>query len=358
MIIIKPSAKKIFSMSGNHARAIINKFRNKNKSKRYGLFPIKDEEMYSFYKKQEAAIWSSNEMEFSRDLKDYESLSKPLKRVIDYVNCFFAGTDGLIIDNIALRFLMECNTVEEQAFYVAQVFIEMVHAETYSLIINSLVINPDERNKLFNAVENLQCVKDKTSWLEENMESDKSKSHRLLVFACGEGIFFTSSFLFIFYFRSLGILQNITFANEQISKDEAMHRDAGIVRHIREGLLDVEEAHKIIKEAVDLEFAFVDEVLPEPIDDLNTEDIRNYVMVLGDHLLLTAGYPKLYNASVSDLPSWINDIAMEQKSNFYEVRVGNYKQSNLTKALDWKGRIEGNEEVKLAAISDPRSVKL
>ncbi len=345
-------------MSGEHARLIINKYRNKNRSKRYGLFPIEDEEMYGFYKRQEAALWSSNEMEFSRDLKDYQSLSEPLKRVIDYVNCFFAGTDGLIIDNIALRFLMECSTLEEQSFYIAQLFIEMVHAETYSLIINSLVINPDERKKLFNAVENLQCVKDKTLWLEKSMESNKSKSHRLLVFACGEGIFFTSSFLFIFYFRSLGILQNITFANEQISKDEAMHRDAGILRHVREGLLDVDEAHNIISESVNLEFAFVDEVLPEPIDDLNIKDIHNYVMVLGDHLLISCGYPKLYNANIDDLPSWMNDIAMEQKSNFYEVRVGNYKQSNLTKALNWKERITGNEKKKLDAIKNPRSVKL
>lgn len=337
-------------------KELISKHRLADFSSRYSFFPIKDEEMYQFYKTQEAAIWSSTEMDFSRDRKDYDNLSDDLRRIIDYVNAFFAATDGLIIDNIALRFLLEAKSTEEQAYYVTQMFIEIVHAETYSLIINSLTTE-DKRKELFEAANNWPCVKAKADWLNANMESEKSRSHRLLVFACGEGIFFTSSFLFIFYFRSKGKLENIVFANEQISKDEGLHRDVGIFLHRREGKLSDEEAHQIVKEAVELECAFVDELLPKTIDDLYPESVKNYVKFLGDHLLVAADYPKLYNINLDQLPSWMNDIAMEQKSNFYEIRVGNYKQTDLKLALDWRKRIEGKEAIITQAIDDPLSIK-
>lgn len=338
-------------------KQLIASHRKPNFAERYSFFPIKDEEMYEFYKKQEAAIWSSNEMDFSKDKKDYEALSPDLKRIIDYINAFFSATDGLIIDNIALRFLLEAESTEEQAYYVTQMFIEIVHSETYSLIINSLVTDPEKRKDLFEAANNWPCVRNKAEWLNANMESDKSRAHRLLVFACGEGIFFTSSFLFIFYFRSTGKLENIIFANELISRDEGLHRDVGIVKHRRQGLLKIEEAHEIVKKAVELECAFVDELLPKVIDDLYPEDVKNYVRFLGDHLLIAAEYPKLYNIQISQLPSWMNDIAMDQKANFYEIRVGNYKQSDLSSALDWKKRIAGKEHLTRAAIRDPLSVK-
>ncbi len=338
-------------------KQIIEKHRKSSLAERYSFFPIKDDQMYEFYKKQEAAVWSSNEMDFSKDKKDYEALSPELKRIIDHVNAFFAATDGLIIDNIALRFLLEARSTEEQSYYVTQMFIEVVHSETYSLIINSLVIDPQERKNLFEAANNWPCVKNKTEWLDENMQSDHSRAHRLLVFACGEGIFFTSSFLFIFYFRSKGKLENIIFANEQISKDEGLHRDVGVFLHRRDGGLPIDQAHDIVRTAVELECAFVDELLPNAIDDLYPDDVKNYVKFLGDHLLAAAEYPKLYNITLDQLPSWMNDIAMEQKANFYEIRVGNYKQSDLKSALDWEARIKGKEHLIKAAIKDPLSIK-
>jgi len=332
----------------------INKFRSDDLADRYTLFPIEDEKMYEFLKKQEAAFWSSNELDFSRDIEDYNNLNPGLKRVIDYVNCFFASTDGLIIDNIALRFLLECKTLEEQGFYIFQLAIEYVHSETYSLIINTLISDPDERRNMFNAVNNLDCVKHKAEWLDTFMKSDKSEAHRVLVFACGEGILFMSSFLFIFYFREKGILQNIVFANEQISKDENMHKDAGVIRYKRLGKLSDQNAFEIVGKAVELEIEFIDELLPEQVDDLNPEDAKNFVRVLADHLLVSCGHSKLYNVSAKVLPSWINGLAMEQKSNFYEVRVGNYKQSSLKQALDWRGRIKGQQEQLTKALKDPR----
>lgn len=338
--------------------SLINRHRDDNIANRYSFFPIKDEEMYKYFKTQEAAIWSSNEMDFSRDKKDYDSLSPELKRVIDYVNAFFSATDGLIVDNIVLRFMLEAKNTEEQAYYITQAFIEVVHSETYSLIINTLITDENERKELFEAANNWECVKNKMAWLDECMKSDKSRSYRLLVAACGEGIFFISSFLFIFYFRSKGMFENIIFANEQISKDEGIHRDVGLLNHLREGKLNDETAFSIVRKAVELECSFVDELLPNPIDDLYPDDVKKFVKFVADHLLAAAEYPKMYNILVDDLPSWINDLSMEQKSNFYEIRVGNYKQIDLKSALNWRERINGNKEDRLRnAILNPLSIK-
>ncbi len=295
-------------------------------------------------------------MDFSRDKEHYLNLVPELKRVIDYVNAMFSGTDGAVISNIVLRFLLEARTLEEQSFYIAQLFDELVHAETYSLIINTLISDEDERNALFMAANDLQCVREKNLWLEKYMTSDIPLGYLRLAFAAGEGIFFTSSFLFIFYFRSKGIMQNIIFANEQISKDEGMHRDAGIYLYLRDGKLSDEHATRLIEEAVTLECAFVDEVLPEKVEDLDPKSVKMFVKFLGDHLLASCEHPKHWNIDASDLPSWMNDIAMEQKSNFYEVRVGNYKQSSLGKALDWKGRINGHSNDVEEAYKNPKGV--
>ncbi len=283
---------------------------------RYTFFPIKDPDMYRFYKKQETALWSSNEMDFSRDKNDYDKLSPSLQRVWKVPQAFFAHTDGRIVENDATRFLLESKTTEEQAFYVAKIFDEMVHSETYSLIINTIITDVQERNDLLMSVDHLPCVRAKDEWYEKYTMSELPISYRRLAEAAGEGIFFTSSFLFIFYFRSLGIMQNTIFANEQISKDEGLHRDVGIHLYKRDGVLSDDDAHELIKEAVELECAFVDEVLPESIDDLIPKDVKSFVEFLGDHLLISCGHEPLYEIKSSDLPSWMNDIAMEQKSNF------------------------------------------
>ena len=236
-------------------------------------------------------------------------------------------------------------------------FDELVHSETYSLIINTLIPDEKERHQLFMAANNLECVRNKDLWLEKYMTSDINLSYRRLAFAAGEGIFFTSSFLFIFYFRTIGILPNIIFANEQISKDEGMHRDTGIALYIRDGKLSDTDATRLIQEAVNLECTFVDTLLPSSINDLDPVDVKKFVQFLGDHLLIACDHPRHYHIETSDLPSWMNDIAMEQKGNFYEVRIGNYKQSSLSKALNWKSRIEGHSNSIDQAYDDPTKVE-
>jgi ribonucleoside-diphosphate reductase beta chain len=309
---------------------------------RYSLFPIKDEIMWKFYKKHENAFWTANEMKFSQDIEDYNNLKPDLQHVIDMVNAFFSATDGIIIKNIMTRFIKEAITMEEMMFFCIQATIEGVHSETYSLIINTLVSDPDRRNNLFKAADNVPTVHAKDEWLVNYMNSNSSRSERLLAFACGEGIFFTSSFLIIFYFRSKGLLHNIVFANEQISKDEGLHRDVGLYLYQRDGKLSQENAEKIVLDAVDLECNFIDDMLPTKIDSLNPDEIKNYVRFLGDHLLISAGHQAKFNINANSLPTWMNDIAMEQKANFFEITVGNYKMSSNKQSIDWKSRINPN----------------
>ncbi len=329
---------------------------------RYTFFPIKDDNAYVHFKTQEAALWNSNEMDFSRDKKDYDNLPPKLARMIDVIYAFFAGADGIVVDNIVFRFLIDSSTLEEKAYYIVQLYIELVHSETYSLTINTLKPNEKERNDLFRAIETLPCVAKKAKWMEKYMYSDLPRSHRLLAFACAEGIFFQSSFLGVFWFRSRGILQNIIFSNEQISKDEGSHTRNAIDRYNRERSLGNEVptdemAIRIVTEALEIEHEFVDYLLPEAIDDLTPHGFHSFVDVLGDYLLSSCKHPVIGKSTSDDLPTWIQEISNEQKNNFYEVRVGAYKQFSLSKALDWKSRISGEEQTNTEAVyEDPTSV--
>jgi ribonucleotide reductase beta subunit family protein with ferritin-like domain len=324
---------------------------------KYTLFPIKDHEMYKRFKTQEVVLWTSNELDFSADKADYENLSPELRNIIDRVNAFFSATDGLIIDNLAHRFLLEAKTLEEKMYFITQLYIESVHAETYSLIINTIVTDPAKRTELFEAANNMKCVRNKNLWMHDYMTSSVSKSERLLAFCCGEGIFFISSFVFIFYFRSKGIFPNIIFANEIISRDETIHRDTGVLLYLREGKLSEEVAHAVVRKAVELECNFVKEVLPTSVEDLNQNDIMDYVKFLGDLLLVACGHKKIWGILYERLPTWIRDIQLNQKGNFYEVKIGNYVKSNLNEALDIEARISGKKTELIAkACDDPSSV--
>jgi len=310
-----------------------------NRIKRYTFFPIEDEVAYYYYKLQEAALWNSNELDFSRDADQYNSFSPPLQRIIDYVYAFFASADGVVAENIVLRFIQECDNFEQKAFYLAQMYIESVHAETYSLTTNTLIRDAGKRLALFQAMEGIPVIKAKTEWMEKWMESASSRAHRLLAFVCAEGLFFQSSFFYIFWFRSKGLLPNIVFSNEQISKDENLHCCFAMELYNRLPKLDHAIAHAIVEEAVAIESQFIDQVTPEPVEDLQPEDGKNYLKTLANYLLECCGHPPAY-ANIPPLPNWTLEIATQQKSNFYEVRVGSYKQFSLSSALDWRGRID------------------
>jgi ribonucleotide reductase beta subunit family protein with ferritin-like domain/uncharacterized coiled-coil protein SlyX len=322
---------------------------------RYSLFPVKDEESFAFYKTQEAAVWSANEMDFIRDKKDYERLEPKLKRLVDMILGFFAPGDGLIVQNLVFRFLLECETFEEQAMFITQLFIELVHAETYGMTIMAFHPKEEDQKRIFSICEDLPCVKAKADWMNKYMYADVPKSMRYLAFAACEGIFFSVLFSIIFWFRSKGILQNFIFSNEQISKDEGLHRDFGAFlfrRQIQKHPFDgwEKQAEQILDEALEIELQFLKELVPEPIDDLTFESLSDYAKVVADSLRVKCDLPSKYK--IKNTLTWMNDISLTQKTNFYEGRVGSYSAFSMKEALNWKARV-GLEEKKVDVFDNP-----
>ncbi len=324
---------------------ITQKEAEENNAKRFSLFPIVDEKSYEFYKKHEASIWSANEMDFIRDKKDYENLSPEKKHLINLILGFFAPGDGLISQNLALRFLLECKNYEEQSFFITQMFMELVHAETYGMTIISLIPNENEQQKIFNLCENSNVVKQKVDWMTKYLYSNEPRVVRLAAFAVAEGVFFSVLFAIIFWFRSQGVLQNFIFSNEQISKDESLHRDYAVHLFKREfsqlspsdQLVIKDRVLNLITEGYQIESSFIKELIPQPINDLNFSDLDNYAKSVVDNLVISLGFSPFFN-SKNPLP-WMHDISLQQKGNFYDVRIGSYKNFSVTDALNWRKRV-------------------
>jgi len=323
--------------------ANIHSSANPKLSSRYNLFPPKDVESFEFYKKQEGAMWSANEFEYTRDIKDFEALPVNEREMLKTVLGFFAPGDGLISENLIFRFLLECETYEEKSMFIAQLFIELVHAETYGTTIQTLIQDNNERDKLLDAVNTSPPIKAKAQWMEKYLFADLPRAERLVAFACAEGIFFCSLFMFIFWFRSRGILPNLIASNEKISQDERLHRDYGAMLYRRyKHQTTTERVKEIVKSAVEVELQFISHILKEPIKELNQDNTTLFVKNVADNLMVQLGLEKIW-----DVPSpftWMNDISLQQKGNFYEVRISSYKQFSLSEALDWKKRINVEEE--------------
>jgi ribonucleoside-diphosphate reductase beta chain len=322
---------------------------------RYSFFPIKDEKAFEFYKRQEASVWSANEMDFLRDKKDYENLEPKLKRLVDMITGFFAPGDGLIVQNIVFRFLLECETFEEQAMFITQLFIELVHAETYGMTIMVFHPREEDQKRIFGLCESLPCVKAKAEWMKKYMYADIPKSMRYLAFSACEGVFFSVLFSIIFWFRSKGILQNFIFSNQQISKDEGLHRDFGAFLFRREITKNPfpgweKQAEQILDEALEIELQFLKELVPEPIDDLTYDSLADYAKMVTDNLRVQLGLSQKYNIKV--VFPWMKDISLTQKANFYELKLSEYSQFSIKEALNWKARV-GLEEKKVNVFDTP-----
>jgi ribonucleotide reductase beta subunit family protein with ferritin-like domain len=339
--------------------------------KRYALFPILDEKGHEFYQKQELTHWSASELDFRADVKWYDAATPRVKKVIDTILAFFLSGDGVVSDNIIFRFLMECQTYEEKSMFISQLHIELVHAETYGLAAFTFKRDAKSMGELIESAQNTSCVKKKMAFMEKWMLADQSRHYRLLAFACAEGIFFCTLFAVIFWFRSKGWFPNFILANELIGNDESLHRDFGAylfcvaVSALLEPYEPGSEMRKqieamiyftvigIIAEAVAIEDEFVDYILDEPMEDLNAKDLKTYARVIADNLLVQIGYSPFYK--VKNPFTWMDDISMEQKGNFYEVRVGAYKKKSLADILDWKKRA-GLVEDKVDVYQNPEDV--
>jgi ribonucleotide reductase beta subunit family protein with ferritin-like domain len=322
--------------------------------KRYAFFPILDEKGYEFYQKQEITHWSESELDFIADRKHYNEASTNVKTLIDTILAFFLVGDGVISRNIIFRFLLECKTYEEQAMFISQLHIELIHAATYGLAALTFKRDPNAMADLIESAQNTPCVKRKMLFMEKWMMSDRPKYQRLVAFACAEGIFFSTLFAVIFWFRSKGLFPNFILANELIGNDESLHRDWGAFLFCQEISVILEKYEKgsdeynrvyddikssvyeIVLDAVNVEDEFANYILSEDLEDLNSKDLKTYARLIADNLLTQLSYSSHFR--VKNPFTWSDDISMEQKGNFYEVRIGAYKKKSLTDVLNWRKR--------------------
>ena len=305
----------------------------KNKN-RFVLFPIKYNDIYEEYKKAESTFWTINEIDLSKDINDWDKLNNNEKYFIKNIIGFFAGSDGIIIENLALRFLNEIEIPEARSFYSYQIFNENIHSETYSLLIDTYIKDNEEKNKIFNSIENIPCIAKKASWAYKWIQNNEVNfATRLIAFAIVEGIFFSGSFCAIYWLKKRGLMPGLTFSNELISKDEGMHcHFACLLYSYIKNKLKKEIVHEIFKEAVEIEKEFITESIPCNMIGMNSIMMKQYIEFVSDRLLVQLGYSKIWN---TENPfDFMELISLRPKSNFFELRVGEYAKSSISENSD------------------------
>jgi len=295
---------------------------------RFVLFPIEHNDLWDWYKKSQACIWTAEEIDLGEDLRDWETLNDDERHFIKHVLAFFAASDGIVNENLAENFVNEVQYTEAKFFYGFQIMMENIHSETYSLLIDTYIKDPQEKDKLFNAIETLDCVKKKADWALRWIDQ-ASFAERLIAFAAVEGIFFSGSFCSIFWLKKRGLMPGLTFSNELISRDEGMHCDFACVLyndHIVDKL-DKSVIEKIIRDAVTIEQEFVSDSLPVRLIGMNAELMCQYIEFVADRLLSSLGNEKIYN--VENPFPWMDMISLQGKTNFFEKRVGDYQKAGV-----------------------------
>jgi ribonucleoside-diphosphate reductase beta chain len=302
---------------------------NKN---RFVLFPIEHDDIWSFYKRSEASFWTAEEIDLHADLVDWnEKLNDGERHFVKHVLAFFAASDGIVNENLAENFLAEVQYTEAKFFYGFQVMMENIHSETYSLLIDTYIKDTGEKNKLFNAIDTLDCVKKKADWALSWID-DGSFAERLVAFAAVEGIFFSGSFCSIFWLKKRGLMPGLSFSNELISRDEGMHCDFACLLYTKHlvNRLPKKTVEKIITDAVEIEKEFVTDALPVKLIGMNAEMMQQYIEFVADRLLLELGNDKVYNAS--NPFDFMDMINLQGKTNFFEKRVAEYQKAGVNKA--------------------------
>ena len=295
---------------------------------RFCLFPIMYPETFDLYLKQVASLWTVSEVDLVQDRIDYETLSEDERGFISMVLAFFASSDGIVNENLAQNFSTEVQVPEMRQFYGFQIGMETIHAHMYGLMIETFESNVEKRKTLFNAINDVPCVKAKAEWALKWTTRDASFAERLVAFACVEGIFFSASFCAIYFFKKRGKMPGLTFSNELIARDEGLHRDfACHVYTFLERRLEPERVYEIVRSAVDSENLYVDQALRADIIGMNSALMKEYVKFVADHLLVSLGYPKLYDAL--NPFEWMDMISLQGKTNFFEKRVGEYQKAGV-----------------------------
>jgi ribonucleoside-diphosphate reductase subunit M2 len=282
------------------------------------------------YKKQVECFWRAEEIDLTKDLAYWETLEQGEKHFVSMILAFFAASDGIVLENLASRFMCDVQVSEARAFYGFQIAMENIHSETYSLLIETYIKDKEEKSKLFNAIENFPCIKKKSDWAQKWIHDNRSSfATRLVAFACVEGIFFSGAFCSIYWLKKRGLMPGLTFSNELISRDEALHCEFAVLLYSKL-LKKVDKAriHDIIKEAVDIEVEFICEALPCKLIGMNADLMTQYIKFVADRLAVQLGYKKIYN--VENCFPWMELISLESKTNFFEKRVSEYALATVT----------------------------
>ena len=294
---------------------------------RFVLMPIKFGEIWNFYKKAMASFWTAEEIDLYQDLNDWRKLSDDERHYISHVLAFFSASDGIVNENLALRFYQDVPIPEARCFYGFQIAMENIHSETYGLLIDTYIQNQKEKDYLFNAVKHIPSVKRKADWALKWIESSQSFAERLIAFACVEGIFFSGSFCSIFWMKKRGLMPGLTFSNELISRDEGMHTDFACLMYSMLEKLPSSRVLEIVTEAVEIEKEFVSEALPVSLIGMNAKMMTQYIEFVADRLLRSLGLPKHYGSA--NPFDWMELISLQGKTNFFEKKVSEYQKAGV-----------------------------
>ena len=301
---------------------------------RYVMFPIQDQDIWKMYKKQVDCFWRAEEIDLSKDISHWESLNKDEKYFISMILAFFAASDGIVLENLAARFMGEVQSSEARAFYGFQIAMENIHSETYSLLIDTYIKDREEKSMLFQAIQNYPCIKKKADWAIKWIQDKRSSfATRLIAFACIEGIFFSGAFCSIYWLKKRGLMPGLTFSNELISRDEALHTEFAVLLYSKlNKKINKQKVIEIIKEAVEIEKEFICDALPCRLIGMNSDLMCQYIEFVADRLIVQLGYEKIYNTK--NPFDFMDMISIEGKTNFFEKRVSEYALADKTKQED------------------------
>ncbi|HEY4061419.1 MAG TPA: ribonucleoside-diphosphate reductase small subunit [Puia sp.] len=299
----------------------------KENKDRFVILPINHPRVWEMYKKHEASFWTAEEIDLSGDAQDWARLNDGERHFISHVLAFFAASDGIVNENLAVNFMSEVQLPEARCFYGFQIMMENIHSETYALLIDSYIKDPQEKYRLFHAIETVPAVQKKAQWALRWIQNG-SFAERLVAFAAVEGIFFSGSFCSIFWMKKRGLMPGLTFSNELISRDEGLHCEfACLLYSMLQNKLSNEQVTAIISDAVTIEKEFITEALPVDLIGMNAKLMQQYIEFVADRWLAELGVPKLFNTS--NPFDFMEMISLQGKTNFFEKRVGDYQKSGV-----------------------------
>ena len=301
---------------------------------RFVMFPIKYDDIWQMYKKQVDCFWRAEEIDLTKDMNDWNSLNDDEQMFLSMILAFFAASDGIVLENLAERFMSEIQVSEARAFYGFQIAMENIHSQVYSMLIETYIKNEDEKSRLFNAINVFPCIKKKSDWAQKWIHDNRSSfATRLVAFACVEGIFFSGAFCSIYWMKKRGLMPGLTFSNELISRDEALHCEFAILLYSKLiKKMSKAKFNELIKEAVEIETEFICEALPCRLIGMNSTLMTQYIQFVADRLCLQMGYDKIYNSA--NPFDFMELISLEGKTNFFERKNDSYALANKTMSTD------------------------